>query len=255
MSTNPPGGLRQRYPLLAAYGNEPLKFLSHAEAIAAGPQDRIRSIWPFLVRLVLEFGETLNARAAANYDPEDVLADLVITLTEKDSKWDPGRGKYLSFAGKIITNELHAIRDRAGTVHGPRNSTTRIRGYQRGVLTAKKRKTYGDIRRALREHDTYDPERALPDDQPGVPAACAATEAKHAACATVRAGLAALEPAEAEALARTFGLFGRPAQGLAEVAGAMNRSHDAIRRTLARAQQKFKAAVESTSEGAPGVGP
>ena len=52
-------------------------------------------------------------------------------LAEKDLLWTPARGKYITFAGVVIEHELHAIRDRARTVHPPRNSSCRMKQYRK----------------------------------------------------------------------------------------------------------------------------
>jgi hypothetical protein len=115
---------------------------------------------------VLKFADTLRPRDLANYDPEDVLTELYLALLlEKDHKWEPERGKYLTFAGtKVVENELHAIRDRSHTVHSPRNSSCRLKQYEPaqvgGTLSGRKAKTFADIRRVIGEHEPWS---ATPD--------------------------------------------------------------------------------------------
>ena len=55
---------RQKYPVIYAYGPKQA-FLSTDEAIGATVEDRIRSVWPFLVHRVIQFQAGLNATPLA----------------------------------------------------------------------------------------------------------------------------------------------------------------------------------------------
>lgn len=240
------GSARERYPLLSAYGDAAVRFLGHEEAVAATRDQRIRSVWPFLVKAVLEFCDSLTPRARANYDPEDVMGELYAVLLEKDARWEPDRGKYLSFVGRLISNELHAIRDRATTVHSPRNSASRIKGYEAaGEMSARRRKTYVDILRVAAEHLCVEDAEPPGGGEAGGAEAAAAREDYRRARARIRLGVAGLDADEAEAIGRAFGLFGRPEQPVPEIAAATGRTAHHVRKVIARAQRKFKRRLEA----------
>lgn len=103
-----------RYPVFAAFGENPRR-LSPEEA-AASVDDRIASVWHFVVGRVASFVETLKPRERASFDAEDLMIELYIKLREKDPKWASGRGRYITFAGTVVSNELSSLRDKARTV-------------------------------------------------------------------------------------------------------------------------------------------
>jgi hypothetical protein len=244
---DPDDTLRDQYPVLFAFGGGPIAPLSHAEAIAATPQDRIRSVWPFLVRSVLRFAETLRPRDRANFDPEDVIVELYLTLLEKDDKWIPDRGMYLTFAGTVVENELHAIRDRAHTVHSPRNSSCRLKQYESaaeaGALSARKERTYSAIRRVATEPEPLpaDAAHAAPDTLDLVARRDHLRQVKGA----VAAGVMALAPDEAACVGGAYGLWGRPEQPLALIAFKQRMSIDEVKKVKRRAQEKIRARLEA----------
>lgn len=242
------GTMRQRYPLLAAFGAEEIRFLGTDEARGATAEERIRSVWPFLVGSVLEFAASLAPRARANYDPEDVLGELYLTLLEKDAKWEPDRGKYLSFVYRIVAHELHAIRDRASTVHSPRNSASRLRGYEAEIedhrISEAKLQTYRDLRRVMAEQESLDPDDPSCDDPLDAPEILERREGLGLGRGAVKRGVAALEPDEADMLGRAHGLFGRPEQTVREIAFERGRTAEYVRGVLARARDKFKRRIE-----------
>lgn len=236
--------LRDQYPLLFAFGGDPIPPLTHAQAIAATPQERIRSVWPFLVRTVLDFADTLRPRDRANFDPEDVITELYLTLLEKDDKWEPARGRYLTYAGKVVENELHAIRDRSHTVHSPRNSSCRLRQYEAadaaGALSGRRAKTYSDIRRVTGgEHEMLAPEAAVAvaPDTADVVARRDHLRQVHAA---VFAGVMTLALDEAATVGGAYGLWGRPEEPLALIAFKQRMSIDEVKKVKRRAQEKIR---------------
>jgi DNA-directed RNA polymerase specialized sigma24 family protein len=239
----PSGPLGERYPALFAFGEGPIEFLSVEQARAATPQERIKSVWPFLVRSTLKFCETLRTRAAINFDPEDVLNELYLVLAEKDAKWDPARGTYLTFAGRVVTNELHRIRDRAGTIHGPRNAACRIKQYEAekkaGTLSEKKAGTLRDIRRALGDHESLDTADEGIAGRIGPGAEDEATESRRRA---VREALDRLPYDEMVVVGRTFGIDSQP-RDIDSVAGLLDISIDEARKIRGRALRGLQVAL------------
>jgi hypothetical protein len=236
--THRSGPLRDQYPTIFAFGEGPIEYLTIEQAQAATPAERIKSVWPFLVRSTLKFCDSLRRRAAINFDPEDVLTELWIVLAEKDAKWEPARGPYLSFAGRVITNELHQIRDRAGTIQGPRNATCRVKQYEReravGTLTEKKAATLRDIRRAFADHESLEPEtagrivtrseRLEPDEL------AAETRLRR----QIGAALLDLPSAEAAVIGRSFGFYDGKPRDIISIAEELNQDPNVVKKLKAR---------------------
>lgn len=78
--------LGDEFPMFDAYGDRPA-FLSAEEAVVATTAERIRGVWPFLMRRVLDFQAKLKPRERVNFDPEDTLAALYVAIAERDGKW------------------------------------------------------------------------------------------------------------------------------------------------------------------------
>ncbi len=238
------GPLRDHYPAIFAFGEGPIEYLTVEAAKAATPHDRIRSVWPFLVKRALKFCETLRNRPSINFDPEDVLTELYGLLLEKDAKWEPERGSYLTFVGRVVTNELHQIRDRAGTIHGPRNAACRLKQYEaehrEGTLSEKKTETLRDIRRAFADHESLDPEaaeamiagRIEPDDEEPAPV--------PGHVSRVRAAVAALPPGEFAVVSRLFGLLDGRSRDILAIAEELNQPPDVVKRLKIRGLRRLQ---------------
>jgi DNA-directed RNA polymerase specialized sigma24 family protein len=242
------GPLRDQYPTIFAFGEAPIAYLSIEEAQAATPAERIKSVWPFLVRSTLKFCDTLRRRAAINFDPEDVLTELYIVLAEKDAKWEPARGTYLAFAGRVVANALHQIRDRAGTIHGPRNAACRVKQYEReraeGTLTAKKAATLRDIRRAFADHDSLDPGAAeqIVAGRIGPEEVSPAVDLK--AVRRIKSAVMALPPTEGAVISRAFGLFDGQARDIIAISEFLGISVEAAKRAKAHALRRLRSILD-----------
>ncbi len=144
--------LRERYPILFALG-ERHTFLTAEEASVATRDDRIRSVWPFAVKRVLKFHKSMKPRDRTCYDPEDMLSQMYLLLCQKDHLWKPERGKYITYAGKLIARELYSVLDRAKIVQSPRNTSTRLKAHaareKEGTLTERRLETHRRILRTL----------------------------------------------------------------------------------------------------------
>ena len=241
--------IRDRYPIFSAYGGEH-EFLTTEAAIAATPEARIRSIWPFIVRRVIKFQESLKHRERANFDHEDTLTELWVALAEKDSEWSPDRGKYITFAGVIIDCELCAIRDKARTVHSPRNSSCRLKKYraeeQSGTISGRRLKTANDIRRTSDGIGPISPGHSREATSIGVihhdPAVVlAGREATEETIDALKVAIkATLTPFEASVLGRLAGLWGRTPQTVWQMAWETGHDQGDIRRAKSRAFAKVR---------------
>lgn len=235
--------LKARHPLLFAYGDEQV-FLTTEEAVAATREERIRSVWPFICRRVLEFCKTLKPRERACLDPEDALAEIWIELAQKDGKWEPERGKYITFVGTLVEHRLFALRDEVRTVRSPRNSSCRLKEYQAeqdaGLLSEKRAKTADDIRRSLGE---FEPILQNDVDNGGDPSAEAEAEERKSLArkALIRALRSpGISPYEAALIGKSAGLWGQPAKTIAEISRESGECPDRLKRDRSRAFAKIR---------------
>lgn len=234
----------EKNPLFTAFGRWH-KFLAPDDAIGADFETRLRSIWPLMCRRVRGFSGTLTRRERANFDDEDVLAELVVALARKDGLWRPDHGRYITFAWAVIKSELASIRDRSRTVQSPRNSTCRLKAYQAesdaGTLTARRRATFQDIRRTSANpvpvgSSGDDGIVDLVDERgPGGRLPCELAED-----AIERAICEALEPLETESIASTAGVFGWKRRANADVAREYGVTEDDVRAARASGMAKVR---------------
>ena len=233
--------------------------------MTAGRDGRIQSVWPFLVREVLAFGMSLSPREQANFDPEDIITELWVKLAQKDHKWSPERGRYISFAGAVVETELARIRDRTRTVKPPGNSAARMREYaekeEAGTLSEREALTRVRLQVVMTapaglggtdrndggepDYDPQDNEARPPDGSPTNSER--AVEAKAAVLRVLRA----LDEDEAAILAEAHGLFGREARTPAQIAASRRRGVKAIREILSLAEEKARRALEAAGEDKP----
>ena len=229
--------IRDKYPIFSAYGSEH-EFLTPEAAIAATPEARIKSIWPFIVRRVIRFQESLKPRERANFDHEDTLAELWVALAEKDSEWTPERGKYITYAGVIIDRELCSIRDKARTVHSPRNSSCRLKEYraeeQGGSITPRRAKTANDIRRTTESVQAFSFTMDRPKGSDPV-SMLSDGEATAEMLAALKLAIRVLPAFEANVIGRSAGLWGREPQSVYQIAWETGRDQTEVRQAKARA--------------------
>ncbi len=249
--------LRDRYPTFFAYGSRQ-SFLDTESAIAATVEDRIRSVWPFIVRRAVWFSSTLKPRERVNFDPEDLVTELWATLAEKDALWSPAKGKYITFAGVVIDRALSAIRDKARTVHAPRNSSWRMKQYREeeaaGTLTDRRRRTAADIQRTSKVAGSIGSRGATDEDgcacEPVTLADPLAAFMRKETADVLRSGLREamerLDPFDAHIVARLAGLGGVEAKTLQELATEVGREESEVRRADRRARLKIRKYLSST---------
>jgi hypothetical protein len=236
--------IRDRYPIFDAYGGKH-EFLGIEEAAETTVEGRIKSIWPFIVSQVRLFSLTLNPRERVNYDPEDVLSEIWLTLAEKDHKWTPDRGKYITFAAVVIDHEFCSIRDKARTIHAPRNSSCRLKKYREeeadGSITGRRAKTAADIRRTGDGTKDLGHERNA-DRTSGSepPAILAGAESRAASHDAMKLAIRCLTPFESLVLGRLMGLWGRPAASVWRISWETGRDQEEVRRAKERAVLKIR---------------
>ena len=138
--------------LCFALGNHH-QFFTAVEAATRTPDDRIKSIWPFLCNKARAFAATLSPRELANFDEEDVLVELWVYIRERDHLWVPERGQYVSFAGPLVHNCLYGLRERTRTIKSATNTSSRLRKFEQesedGEMSDSKRRTMESMRRSV----------------------------------------------------------------------------------------------------------
>jgi DNA-directed RNA polymerase sigma subunit (sigma70/sigma32) len=244
--------LRKKFPVFFAFG-EHHQFLGRDEAQAVTPEARIRSIWPFILRRVVAFQRSLKSRERVNFDPEDTITELVVKLLEKDDRWEPERGKYITYAGAVIDHELSVIRDRSRTVQSPRNSVSRMREYDRneaaGTLSERRRRTAEQVRRTtggIQVLASFDRECPCTDSPSGAMERC---ESGEAAVSLMRRAIRhGLSPFESAVLGMSAGLHGVPPRSTTQIARAIRKRPGDVKRVQAEAYQKLR---DFITENAP----
>lgn len=249
--------LRVAFPIFHAYGATQT-FLEPEEAAATTLEGRIKSVFPFIVRRCLSFHKTLKPRERVNYDPEDILSEIWLTLTEKDALWSPDRGKYITFAGMVMDREFCSIRDRARTIHAPRNSSCRMKEYRKeeadGSITDCRRRTAEDIERTnsiasstgyrgATDEEGFSCEPTITDDPL---ATLAARERADGMRSGLRDALERVSLFEAEAVTRLAGFGGREATTVKELALEVGRTEVEVRRAKDRAMLKIRQHLAAT---------
>lgn len=242
--------IREQYPCFFAFGSKH-RFLTSEEAVNSTVEDRLKSIWPFMVRRVLNFHASLKHRDRVNYDPEDVLIELCILLLENDKEWTPERGKYITYAGCLIGRHLFSIRDKARTVESPRNSACRLREYdaneEAGTLTERCRKTKEDIRRTKQALQPISPRSGLDYEKLTLETppdtAMAKEDAEAYQNVLAYAVASALTPQEAMILGRTSGIWGRTPEDPWLVGFKLGITAHKVRAISARARRKLQSHI------------
>jgi hypothetical protein len=221
------------HPVFFAFGKYH-KFLTIEEASVATPEERISSIWPFIVKQSIIFLGTLHTRELVNFDADDVLLEIWIELRQKDCKWDPAIGSYISFCGKLIHHLFIRLRERSRTVESPRNTNCRIKEYmaieQEGRrLSQVRAKNQRDIRRTV--GGTSHMGMFVPEQEGGEPPDrdFLHEENVHLGDEGLRESLARLSPCEAAVLGRLHGLWGSPVLSVFETARELGKTTRAVR--------------------------
>lgn len=238
--------LRDRWPVLGAFGSRQT-FLDNYEAVDASRDERLKSVWPFIVRRATVFHKSIKGRERISFDLEDIIVQLWAALAEKDHLWTPERGRFITFAGAVIRSELCSIRDRARTVQSPRNSCCRVKKYAAdeaaGTLKPRCRKTLDDIRRtgAAVEHvGGYGNDFDQPDRHGDHVAGLIRKEEADVNRNGVRLALRQLAPEEADILTRLYGLDGREPQKSGQVARDLGKPVREIERLRESAKYRVR---------------
>jgi RNA polymerase sigma factor (sigma-70 family) len=125
--------------------------LSRQDAQAADFSRRIASIGRFLVREALRFYRQLSPEGKVTFDPEDLLLEMWIELSERDRKYDSSKSSYLCFAQTIIRNRMAELFERSRCVKLQANTAGTFKAAAAGIEVA--RENLENLLRAARDHE------------------------------------------------------------------------------------------------------
>ncbi len=106
-----------------------LKGLSAAEEAQLEPHERIRRVWPMIVRLCSQHTEVMRPRGV-EVPTDDLIQEFVLHVLERDHKWNPARGKYTTFVGRLWRNVRQRQIETHGVVTGPHNAWSIMKRFQ-----------------------------------------------------------------------------------------------------------------------------
>ncbi len=237
------------HPLFFAFGRLH-DFLTAEEAATRTPEERIQSIWPFIINQARRFADSLHPRERCNNDAEDAISEIWLALRERDHKWDPAKGEYISFAGPIIHNCLYRLREESRTVPSPRNTSCRLRSYREademGTLSEAQAKTREDIHRTISgtcHFEGADP--ALPA-RTTVAEEVETNEHYELHAEAMRQAVESLTLSEAAIVGFIHGLWGNEKKPISQIARESGRTSDQVRRIKHRAYSKILEFLEVT---------
>ena len=239
----------EREPGLYPFGTTPPPSLTAEEEAVAPFEDRLKSIWRYIVRRTKRFCSTLNERELAHLDPEDLAAEIVVALLEKDHKWDPQRARYVTFCESVMRNVISVRREQARVVAAPANSSGRLKRYRelaaQGKLSAVSKLTMRAIEAALGDTEpvgpSVDPSFGADRDQGDTPELSKAVEIMEA----IR-GME--DPRQALVLGQGFGLFGTEERGAAEIGEKLGMDARQVRALQGRAKTALRRRIEKLRE-------
>jgi hypothetical protein len=193
--------------------------------------------------------ETLQPRERANYDAEDVLMECWLALRDRDHKYDPERGKYITFAGPVIEHHLYAVREKARVVRSPRNSSCRLGGYAQaeaeGRISPRTAKTANDIRRTARDPGGISGDEYVPSSA-DVQAEVIERELRAIGRDAIIEALDVLTLDECRLIGGVFGLWDGHARTVMEIAAEAGDDADRLYRVKRSAVAKLRAYLGAT---------
>lgn len=139
-ATKPASGMNR------IFASDEMGRLTRDEESTADFDSRLASVWPFLIGVTRKFVAGLPAREKTLIDVDDALSEIWLKLRQCEAagKWEPSRGRYITFASAVASRKLCDLRDAALTVKGPANCRSKLRQYwiAEDTLSPRKYRTY-----------------------------------------------------------------------------------------------------------------
>jgi hypothetical protein len=228
-----PAAPRSEHPLCFALGSFH-NFLSAEQAATCTPEERIKSVWPYILNTVRGFTRTLTPRELANYDEEDVLIEVWIAIKERDHKWNPQRGKYISFVCPIVHRFLYGLREQTRTVQSGANTSSRMKKFQQearhGELTKVKRRTMTAMEHSIAGPLQITQEHDSSDTAPAPDLELISIEEQKETINGVMDALKQVSILEAAVMGAYLGLWGQEPKSFAQIACRLGKTTTAVRR-------------------------
>lgn len=260
-----------RYPSLFPFGLD-VTYLSAEEEATAPLEARLKSAWAYLVTVVVGAWKGYRDREKACVGLEDAMQDVVTALIERDSLFDPTRGRYTTFAKMIALQAVGARRRLARVVSAPVGPVGRIRKYkvrvQDGTLSDRGQRTLRCLQTVIDDQDSLIHESALQTDPDLVPNEVIHREEAELAAQEVVDSIQHVDPVGASVLARRWGLFRAasdqtanqiagqiPGHGPRKIKAIEERATHALRDHLRARRQARAAAIPSFDAKGASPGP
>lgn len=194
-----------------------ISFLSQEEAGSASDNERLISVWPLIIKTATRFHNNLSQHERKSADLEDIIGELAVEILNKSSKFDCKRGTFAAFVSSLIHNRLLGFREEMHVVCSPKNSTNKLREYDRecaaGTQTEKKKQTNTDIVRSMAPYDNKPVEDDTIVGEESPEDFFVASEEITKRVDRVSRAIQTLTPGEAYAVSVFYGLWGTTNQG------------------------------------------
>lgn len=199
-------------------------------------------------RIANRFTLRLKDHEKANLDVDDIISELVTILIERDDKFDPNRGKYITFASTVAKIHLNALRDKSHTVESPLNSASRMKKYDQdktdGKLNLRTSKTSHDIPRSCEATVPIETVDIIDDREESPLEILEQCEYKENLKKAILKEIRKLKPLEAVVISRLFGLNGNHEESIWEIAFELSKTAREIKdirdSALAKLRKKLK---------------
>ncbi len=238
--------MKDRYPSFFLYDSIPL---SKEDECSADFNQRVGAIWKFLVKKIMQFQGTMVPRERAAFDPEDTLQTLYLELRDRDAKWDPERGRYITFASEVIAHEFTRIREHSRTVKAPRNAYARLSEYEissaNGTLSARSAIVAGKVRSVVSAQESWTESDASNLTTEESEEESSKSERRALARAAVLQSMGVLTALESVILGHRYGLWGKAERTDRQIASATGNTVADIRAAARSAEGKLKERLSS----------
>lgn len=227
------------HPLCLALGTYH-QFLNSDQAASSTPNERIRSVWPYICSKAREFTATLTPRERANFDEEDVITEIWVYIRERDHKWTKERGQYISFVVPLVHNCLYGLREVTRTIESATNTCSRLKSFdkeaKKGELSDSKRKTMESMQRSVAGPEKLT-DIVIKNDSPD--SEIIAEEEHREIVLAVVDIVRHISYEEASIIGPHLGLWGQSQRSFGEIACKLGKSCSSVKKTYIMAIERL----------------